>query len=86
MWMSFCLCVCVCVCVCVYHLYASCPRKLEEGIGAHRAVVPNLPNAATLLYSSPCYGDPDHKIITLLLHNCSFATAMNHNVNICVFQ
>ena len=25
---------------------------------------------------------PNHKIISLLLHNCSFATVMNHNVNI----
>jgi hypothetical protein len=25
---------------------------------------------------------PNHKIILLLLHNCNFATVMNHNVNI----
>ena len=25
---------------------------------------------------------PNHKIIALMLHNCNFATVMNHNVNI----
>jgi hypothetical protein len=48
-----------------------------------RSVVLNSSNAATLLYCSSCCGDPpNHKIISLLLHNCNFATAMNHNVNI----
>ena len=27
-------------------------------------------------------GDPNHKIILLLLYNCNFATVMNCNVNI----
>ena len=26
--------------------------------------------------------NPNHKIISLLLHNCNFATVVNHNVNI----
>ena len=47
-----------------------------------RAVVFNLPNTMTLKYSSSCCRDPNHKIISLLLHNCNFATVMNCNVNI----
>lgn len=30
--------------------------------------------------SSSCHGDPSHKIILMLFHNCNFATNMNHNV------
>lgn len=29
---------------------------------------------------------PDHKIISLLLYNCKFATVMNHNINISDMQ
>jgi hypothetical protein len=25
----------------------------------------------------------NHKMISLLLHNCNFATDMNHNLNVC---
>jgi hypothetical protein len=48
-----------------------------------RPAVLSLPYAVTLYYSSSC-GDPNHKIILLLLlfHNCSFATVMNWNVSI----
>lgn len=46
----------------------------------------SLPNAATVEYSSSCRGDPNHKIILLLLCNCSFAPAMDHSVSICTFR
>jgi hypothetical protein len=48
---------------------------------ASRAVVLTLPNASTPYYSSSCCGDPPPPTITLfllLLHNCNFATVMNH--------
>lgn len=45
-------------------------------------VLPNVPDIVTLYYSSLCCGDPNHKTILLLLHNCDFATIMNGNVNI----
>lgn len=33
-------------------------------------------------YSSSWCGDPPNKIIPLLLHDCNFATVVNHDVNI----
>jgi hypothetical protein len=54
------------------------------------SVVLNLPNAATLEYSSSsCYGDSPppqkntHKISLFLLHICNFATVMNCKHLIC---
>ena len=35
--------------------------------------------------SSCCVHLPTKRLFLLLLHNCNFATVMNHNVNICVF-
>ena len=62
-------------------------RAGKEGNGQRaqalgsRAVVSNLPNAVTLEYGSPCCGDPPTtRLFSLLLHNCNFATVMNHNV------
>lgn len=42
----------------------------------------DLPNAVTFQCSSSWCADPNHKVISLLLHNLNFATVMNHNVNI----
>lgn len=40
-------------------------------------------NTVTLEYSSSYVATPIHKIILLLLCNCTFAPVMNSNVNIC---
>lgn len=50
-----------------------------------RVVVLNLPNACNPLIQFLCCGDPDYKIMSLLLHNCGFVIIMNHNVTICAF-
>jgi hypothetical protein len=50
------------------------------------AVTLNLPDAASLSYSSSYVVTPNLKSIVLLLHNCDFATVMDNNVNISVFQ
>lgn len=42
------------------------------------------PKPSALQHGSSRCADPTHKIMLLLLHNCSFAPVMNHNVNICV--
>jgi hypothetical protein len=47
-----------------------------------KPVVLNLLNGETLQYSSSFVVTPNHKMISLLLHNCNFVTVMNHNVNI----
>lgn len=47
------------------------------------AVVTNLPNAAALQCTASCCAGPDHKSISLLLHNCNVATVTICNVNIC---
>lgn len=36
------------------------------------------------LQHSSCRGDPNHKLISLLLHNCTFATAMSQNVTLMI--
>jgi hypothetical protein len=47
------------------------------------AVVLNLPNAVTIeLQFLMLWWPPSIKLFFLLLHNCNFATVMNHNVNI----
>ena len=43
-----------------------------------REAVPSLPNAA----APHVVVTLNHIIIVLLLHNCNFATAVNHTVNI----
>lgn len=50
----------------------------------HHAVLLNLPNAVTLLqFLMVCWPpQPNHKIISLLLHNRNFATVMNPNVDV----
>ena len=47
-------------------------------------VVLNPPNAVTLLIQliPRVVATLNHKIISLLLHNCNFAVVMNHHVNI----
>lgn len=51
-----------------------------------KAVVLNLPDAAVLLCSFLCCGElPPIKLFSLLLHSCSFATVINHSVNISIF-
>jgi hypothetical protein len=49
-----------------------------------RTEVLNLPNAACNPLIQFIYGmvTPTIKLFPLLLHNCNFATVMNHNVNI----
>jgi hypothetical protein len=44
----------------------------------------NLPNAAIQPFNTVPHGvvAPNHKIISLLFHNCNFATVRNYNVNI----
>lgn len=49
-------------------------------------MVPNLPNGSTLNTVPHGVVTPDHKIISLLLYNCNFATVMNHNINISDMQ
>ena len=46
-----------------------------------RAVALNLPNAATLNSVPHAVVTPNHKIISLLLRNCDFATVMKRDVN-----
>jgi hypothetical protein len=49
-----------------------------------RAVVFNLPNAATLRCNPSCCGTPSTiKIFSLLLHNHNVSTVINHNVDLC---
>jgi hypothetical protein len=53
----------------------------------HNTLPPKLPDAATLQYSSSCYGWPSAtKLFLLPLHSYNSATVVKHNVNICVFQ
>jgi hypothetical protein len=47
-----------------------------------RAVALSLPNAVTFNTVPHVVVTPNHKVIMLLLHNCNFATIMNHHVNI----
>lgn len=35
-----------------------------------------------LMLGVPHAVTPNHKIVSLLVHNCNFATVMNHDVNI----
>lgn len=46
-----------------------------------KTVVLNLPKAVTFT-TVPYVVTPNHKFL-LLLHNCKFATVVNHNVSIC---
>lgn len=77
------------------HKRASDPLGLElEMAGSHhlgaRDRTQVLEEQPELLLTEPvsgslpssCCGDPNHEIISLLVDNCSFATLMNHNVNI----
>jgi len=49
-----------------------------------RFISPNTLSNILAQWSSPFLGQrPKHKIISLALHNYNFATAMNHNVNVC---
>lgn len=51
-----------------------------------RAVVLSLPNACNPLIQFLDCGDPDYKIMSLLLHHCGFVIIRNHNITICAFQ
>jgi hypothetical protein len=51
-----------------------------------RPLVLNLLKAVTLKYSFSYGGDPNYKVILLLLHDYDFATIMNRDVNTCGFQ
>ena len=42
-------------------------------------------NASTFNIAPHVLVTPTIKLFSLLLHNCNFATAMNYNVNMCVF-
>ena len=46
------------------------------------SVVLNLPTVVTFNTVPPAVVTPNHKLILLLLHNCNFATVMDHNINI----
>jgi hypothetical protein len=45
-------------------------------------VVLNFPNAAILFKTVPHVVVTANYKILLLLHNCNFATVLNHNINI----
>jgi hypothetical protein len=47
----------------------------------------NFPNVSTLFNTVPhvVVTPPTIKLFSLIFHNCTFATVMNHNRNICVF-
>ena len=53
---------------------------MEEFICVYssRTVVLNLPNTSTLNTAPHVVVTPTHKIFLFLLHNCNFATVMNH--------
>jgi len=51
-----------------------------------RAVVLILLMPPSLIQFLKCGDPPIIKLFLLLLHNCNFATVMNHNVNICVYR
>jgi len=46
------------------------------------AVVPTLPNAVTSWQLLMLWWTPAIKLLPLLLHDCNFATVMNHNVDV----
>lgn len=45
------------------------------------AVVLDLPNAALFNTAPHAVATPNHKVFSLRLHNCSFATVMNRSEN-----
>lgn len=48
-----------------------------------KAVILNLPSAASLYYTTPCCGEPPAITLFLLLrHDSDFATVKNCNVNV----
>lgn len=59
--------------------FASLAPVYLETYALARTVVLKLPNAYVVV-------PPSTKLVLLLLHNCSFATVMDHNANICGFR
>ena len=49
---------------------------------AEETVVPNLPDAATFNIVPHVAVTPTIKLFSFLLHNCTFATVVHHDVNI----
>lgn len=91
------ICICACMNFCVPCVWRSCWRpefcihwnglkcgcELPLGPGTQTQVFHKSSKAVIPWHSCSCCGDPyKYIIVSLLLHNCSFAAVMNCNVNV----